>query len=158
MFSLQINLSSLSSLNFLCQLQQVIVCIQKSHGMSVFDTKLSGFEFSFIAYNFIYLFIYLWLCWVFIASWAFSLVVANGGHSLVVVHRLLTGVTSLVEHRLSGMWALVAAAHELRFWGSRMQAQNLVIQNNSFKTRFCGSRFSKGSVGTVLCSVQRIHF
>lgn len=40
---------------------------------------------------------------------------ANGGHSLVVLHRLLIGVTSLVvEHRLSGMWALVVAAHELR--------------------------------------------
>ena len=55
------------------------------------------------------------MCWVFIATWAFSLVVANGGHSLVVLHRLLIGVTSLVvEHRLSGMRALVVAAHELR--------------------------------------------
>ena len=40
---------------------------------------------------------------------------ANGGHSIVVVHRLLIRVTSLiVEHRLSGMRALVVAAHELR--------------------------------------------
>ena len=45
----------------------------------------------------------------------FSLVAASRGYSLVVVHRLLIRVTSLiVEHRLSGMRALVVAAHELR--------------------------------------------
>ena len=31
--------------------------------------------------NFIYLFIYLWLCWVFVSVRGLSLVVASGGHS-----------------------------------------------------------------------------
>ena len=30
---------------------------------------------------FIYLFTYLWLCWVFVSAWGLSLVVASGGHS-----------------------------------------------------------------------------
>ena len=32
-------------------------------------------------FKFIYLFIYLWLCWVFVSVRGLSLVVANGGHS-----------------------------------------------------------------------------
>ena len=31
--------------------------------------------------SFIYLFIYLWLCWVFVSAWGLSLVVASGDHS-----------------------------------------------------------------------------
>ena len=41
----------------------------------------------------------------------FSLVVKNGGHSLVVACSLLIVGASLdMEHRLSGLWVLVAAA------------------------------------------------
>ena len=35
----------------------------------------------FFFLNFIYLFIYLWLCWVFVSVRGLSLVVASGGHS-----------------------------------------------------------------------------
>ena len=44
---------------------------------------------------------------------SFSLVAASGGYSLVVVCWLLIAVTSLVGHRLWGMWASVVAAHGL---------------------------------------------
>ena len=37
--------------------------------------------FFFFFLNFIYLFIYLWLCWVFVSVRGLSLVVASGGHS-----------------------------------------------------------------------------
>ena len=40
------------------------------------------------------------LHWVFFAVHGFLLVAESGGYSLVEVHRLLTEVTSLVEHRL----------------------------------------------------------
>ena len=33
-----------------------------------------------------------------------------GGYSLVGVYRLLIAVTSVAEHRLSGVWALVVVA------------------------------------------------
>ena len=36
---------------------------------------------SFFFLIFIYLFIYLWLCWVFVSVWGLSLVAASGGHS-----------------------------------------------------------------------------
>ena len=35
----------------------------------------------FFFFNFIYLLIYLWLCWVFGSVWGLSLVAASGGHS-----------------------------------------------------------------------------
>ena len=35
----------------------------------------------FFFFNFIYLFIYFWLCWVFISVQGLSLVAASGGHS-----------------------------------------------------------------------------
>ena len=37
--------------------------------------------FFFLNFGFIYLFIYLWLCWVFVSVRGLSLVVASGGHS-----------------------------------------------------------------------------
>ena len=62
--------------------------------------KLEGpdkhFRFSFLKNNFIYLFIYFWLCWAFVAAPGFSLAAAGEGCSLAVVHGLLIGVTSLV--------------------------------------------------------------
>ena len=49
-----------------------------------------------------YLFTYLWLCWVFAAA---------HGLSPVVMHGILTEVTSLVvEHKLYGVQASVVAA------------------------------------------------
>ena len=74
-----------------------------------------------IFFNFIYLFIYLWLCWVFISVLGLSLVVASGGHSslrcaglslsrpLVAEHRLQTCRLSNCGSRaqlLRGMWDL----------------------------------------------------
>ena len=43
--------------------------------------KLGTHKLSFFEILFIYLFIYLWLCWVFVSMWGLSLVVASGGHS-----------------------------------------------------------------------------
>ena len=37
--------------------------------------------FFFLNFGFIYLFIYLWLCWVFVSVRGLSLVAASGGHS-----------------------------------------------------------------------------
>ena len=52
-------------------------------------------------FSFVYLCIYLWLCWVFVAVCGLSLAVVNGGYSPAVVCRLLIAVTSLIaEHRL----------------------------------------------------------
>ena len=47
-------------------------------------------------------YIYLWLHWVFVAVLRLSLFAESRGYSPAVVHRLLTAVASLVEHRLSG--------------------------------------------------------
>ena len=67
----------------------------------------------------VYLFIYLWLCWVFVSVWGLSLVVASGGHSssqrvglslsrpLIAEHRLQTCRLSNCGSRaqsLSSMW------------------------------------------------------
>ena len=43
----------------------------------------------------IYLFTYFWLCWVFVAECRLSLVSESGGCSPVVMHGLLTDMTSL---------------------------------------------------------------
>ena len=51
--------------------------------------------------TFIYLFIYLWLCWVFVPVRGLSLVAASGGHSPSWCAGLFTIAASLVaEHRL----------------------------------------------------------
>ena len=55
----------------------------------------------FFFFNFIYLFIYFWLCWVFVSVPGLSLVAASGGPLFIVVRGPLTVVASLVaEHRL----------------------------------------------------------
>ena len=59
------------------------------------------------------IFIYFWLCWVFIAARVFSLVVASGGYSLVAMRELLIAMTSIVQHRLWGMWASVVVGPKL---------------------------------------------
>ena len=53
----------------------------------------------------------------------FSLAVASRGYHLIVVCGLLITVAFLVEHRLSGAWALVAAVRRLSSCVSRAQAQ-----------------------------------
>ena len=68
----------------------------------VFILFLNFFYFLFFKGNFIfiYLFIYLWLCWVFIAAQAFSSC-GERGLLFIVVRRLLIVVVSLVvEHGL----------------------------------------------------------
>ena len=73
----------------------------------------------FFFFNFIYLFIYFWLCWVFVSVQGLSLVAASGSHSssrcaglslsrpLVAEHRLqprrLSNCGSRA-HLLHGMW------------------------------------------------------
>ena len=53
----------------------------------------------------------------------FVLIVGSKGYSLVMVHRLLSVVTSLVvEHGPSGVWASVVVAHRLSSYSSRAQA------------------------------------
>ena len=60
----------------------------------------------FFSFNFIYLFIYFWLCWVLVAVRGLSLAVASGGYSLLwcagfSLRCLLIVVASLVaEHGL----------------------------------------------------------
>ena len=63
----------------------------------------------------IYLFIYLWLCWVFVPVHGLSLVVASRGYHLAVVRGRLIAVASLVaEHRLWSTQASVFGVHRLR--------------------------------------------
>ena len=58
-------------------------------------------DFVLFFLKFIYLFIYLWLCWGFISACRLSLGVASGGYSAVAARGLLTVVASLVaEHGL----------------------------------------------------------
>ena len=49
---------------------------------------------------FIYLFIYLWLCWVFVSVRGLSLVAASGGHSSLRCAGLTIGASLVAEHRL----------------------------------------------------------
>ena len=49
---------------------------------------------------FIYLFIYLWLCWVFVSVRGLSLVVASGGHSSSRCAGLSLSWPLVAEHRL----------------------------------------------------------
>ena len=56
------------------------ISISKSYLISsVLNTHHSSFFF--LTFRFIYLFIYLWLCWVFISVQGLSPVAASGGHS-----------------------------------------------------------------------------
>ena len=59
------------------------------------------FQKSISEFYFIYLFIYIWLCWVFVAVRGLSLVVVSRGLFFDVVCGLLIAVASLVaEHGL----------------------------------------------------------
>ena len=48
---------------------------------NTFSHRFSQLYFLFLKKLFIYLFIYLWLCWVFVSVPGLSLVAASGGHS-----------------------------------------------------------------------------
>ena len=69
------------------------------------------------SFSLIILFVYFWFHWVFIAVCVLSLVAVSGGYSLVVVLRLLTAVTSLVEHVL--LCPAVVAARGPSSWAPR---------------------------------------
>ena len=74
--------------------------------------------------NFLYLSVYLWLCWVFVAAHAgFSLAATSGGYALAAVHRLLIAVAFVAERRLWEVWASAAAARGLGSRSSRAQAE-----------------------------------
>ena len=50
-------------------------------------------------FGFIYLFIYLWLCWVFVSVRGLSLVAASGGHSSLRCAGLIIAASLVAEHR-----------------------------------------------------------
>ena len=68
----------------------------------IWQTHSKHHSFFFFFWNsFIYLFIYLWLCWVFISVRGLSVVAASGGHSSSRCAGLSLSPASLVvEHRL----------------------------------------------------------
>ena len=53
----------------------------QSNPPSLPQNQTGLFFFFNLDFNFIYFFIYLWLCWVFVSAQGLSLVVASGGHS-----------------------------------------------------------------------------
>ena len=54
--------------------------VKRKHGW--YSSMHTSIHFSLLkAISFIYLFIYLWLCWVFVSVLGLSLVAASGGHS-----------------------------------------------------------------------------
>ena len=69
-------------------------------------------------YVYIYLIFFILGCAGSLLLHDISLVAAVGSYFLAAVHGLLTGVTSLAEHRLSA-----TEAQQLWFPGSRAQAQ-----------------------------------
>ena len=62
-----------------CHCRFVLPVIQ-FHINAITEYTLFNLLFYFFK-NFIYLFIYLWLCWVFVSVWGLSPVAASGGHS-----------------------------------------------------------------------------
>ena len=84
--------------------------------------------FFFFLINFIYLFIYLWLCWVFVSVWGLSLVAASGGHS-----SLRCAGLSLLQPLL------------LRSTGSRCAGSVVVAHRPSCGSAACGIFPDQGS-------------
>ena len=82
-------------------------------------------ELLFLIIKLIYLFLVL-LCGLHCCV-GFSLVVLSRGDSPVTLCWLLTGVTSLVEHRFQGTWASPFAAHSLSSCGSRLRSTGLIV-------------------------------
>ena len=60
-------------------------------------------------FNFIYLFIYLWLCWIFVSVRGLSLVAASGGHSSSRCAGLLLSRPLAAEHRLRFAGSVIVA-------------------------------------------------
>ena len=76
------------------------VHVESNASPDVQRTGVGAYSFFFFL-NFIYLFIYFWLCWVFVSVRGLSLVAASGGHSFITVRGPLAIAASLVaEHRL----------------------------------------------------------
>ena len=61
---------------------------------------LYSFQLISLKISFIYLFIYLWLCWVFVSVRGLSLVAASGGHSSSRCAGLSPSRPLVAEHRL----------------------------------------------------------
>ena len=72
----------------------------------LFIAGLNLHDLNFFFFLIIYLFIYLWLCWVFVSVRGLSLVAASGGHSssrcvgLSLPWPLITVASLVAEHRL----------------------------------------------------------
>ena len=64
------------------------------------SSGLCLFVFFFFFNNFIYLFIYFWLCWVFTATQAFSTCSERGLLFIMVLGLLITVASPVAEHRL----------------------------------------------------------
>ena len=77
---------------------------------------LSGF---FFLIDFIYLFIYFWLCWVFVAARGLSLVAASGGYSSLRCAGFSLHWLLLLCSRALGAWASVVVARGLSSCDSR---------------------------------------
>ena len=88
---------------------------------------MEGNSYMFLFFNFIYLFIYFWLCWVFVSVQGLSLVVASGGHS---------------SSRCAGLslsWPLL-----LRSTGSR-RAGSVIVAHRPSRSAACGIFPDQGS-------------
>ena len=81
----------------------------------------------FFSQNFIYLFIYLWLCWVFVSVWGLSLVAASGGHS---------------SSQCAGLW--LSWPLPLRSTGSR-RAGSAIVAHGLSRSAACGIFPDQGS-------------
>ena len=79
-----------------------LVCHSSEQTVRQKPHSLEGHSFFFFFLkDFIFIYLFIWLCWVIIAARGLSLVVASGGYSFVVVGGLLITVASLVaEHGL----------------------------------------------------------
>ena len=82
----------------------------------------------FFSPQFIYLFIYFWLCWVFVAAHRLSLVAASGGYSLLRCTgfslQWLLLLWSMGSRR-TGFSSCSTQPQQLQLAGSRAQAQQL---------------------------------
>ena len=75
----------------------------------------------------------------------FSLVLVRGDYTLVLVHVLLIAVTSVVEHRLWGMQALVVVAHGLSRCSSQALEHRLrIVAHKHIFSATCGTLPGQG--------------
>ena len=123
------NSTSHSFLKVSCNVEFEIISLNfffdilKSIGLSC--TFNGSFTHARFLKNFIYLFIYLWLCWVFVAVRGLSLVVVRRGYSFIVACRLLIVVASRCGAQALGVRASVVVARGLSSCGSRALERRL---------------------------------